>query len=190
MESRSNITGVILAGGAGRRVGHRDKGLIPFRGKPLVAHVCENLEPQVGSMIVSCNRNLETYGAFAPRVVVDRRKAFQGPLSGIESVAPHVDSDYLAIVGCDMPDLPADWVRRLVDALARAAGGSTRICYAHDGERDQYLCAVLKRECLASLKGFLDGGRRAVKEWYGLEGGETVDFSDQRDRFINYNRLR
>lgn len=189
METVSNVTGVVLAGGAGRRVGNRDKGLIPFRGKPLVAHACERLNVQVGRLIISCNRNLDQYRAFAPTVVVDRRQGFQGPLSGLESVAPLVRTDYVAIAGCDMPDLPVDWVSRLIMATSPHNGAAPRICYAHDGHRAQYLCAVIKRECLGTLGGFLDEGRRAVKEWFTVHDGVAVDFSDQPLCFRNYNTL-
>ncbi len=187
MATKSNITGVILAGGAGRRVGRRDKGLLSFRGKPLVAHVCENLAPQVGGIVISCNRNLDQYRGFAPTVVTDRRDDFQGPLSGMESVAPRIRTDYVAIAGCDMPSLPPDWVDRLAGVMQGPEPGSPQICYAHDGSRAQYLCALIRRECLDSLKGFLDEGRRAVKEWYGLHGGVAVDFSDDAGCFLNYN---
>ena len=187
MDTRSAITGVILAGGAGRRVGHRDKGLLSFRGKPLVAHVCENLSPQVGGIVISCNRNLDQYRSFAPTVVIDRRDNFQGPLSGLESVANRIHTDYVAIAGCDMPCLPPDWVERLAAAMNKPASAPPQICYAHDGNRAQYLCALISRECLDSLEGFLDEGRRAVKEWYGLHGGLAIDFSDDAGCFVNYN---
>jgi molybdopterin-guanine dinucleotide biosynthesis protein A len=189
MDSSSTITGIVLAGGAGRRVGHRDKGLLPYRGKPLVAHVCERLAPQVERIIISCNRNLDQYRDFAATVVVDRRENYQGPLSGLESVAPAIKTDYVAIAPCDMPALPLDWVVRLRAAMSRPDGTNTSLCYAHDGRRAQYLCALMTRECLSTLGSFLDEGRRAVKEWYALHAAVPVDFSDQAEGFLNYNRV-
>lgn len=189
MDSSSTITGVVLAGGAGRRVGHRDKGLIPYRGKALVAHVCGRLAPQVERIIISCNRNLDQYRDFAATVVVDRRENYQGPLSGLESVAPAIQTDYVAIAPCDMPELPLDWVVRLRAAMSQPGGATTSICYAHDGHRHQYLCALMRRDCLSTLGSFLDEGGRAVKEWYALHAAVSVDFCDEAEGFLNYNQV-
>ena len=84
MVPKSNITGLILAGGAGRRVDGRDKGLIPWRGKPLIAHVCDRLKPQIGELLVSCNRNHLSYKAYSDVVITDSRQDFQGPLAGLD----------------------------------------------------------------------------------------------------------
>jgi molybdopterin-guanine dinucleotide biosynthesis protein A len=189
MEPRSRISGVILSGGAGRRVGNRDKGLIPLHGKPLVAHVAEGLEPQVGSIIVSCNRNLDEYRAFAPLVVADRRQNFQGPLSGLESVAPHIQTEYIAVVSCDMPYLPPGWVQRIIKAMSQTSDNIKDIGYAHDGDRAQYLCAVIRRKCLSTLNTYLGAGHRSVRDWYGLHNSTPVDFSDHGACFRNYNQL-
>lgn len=180
---------MILAGGAGRRVGNRDKGLIPFHGKPLVAHVREGLEPQVGSIIISCNRNVDEYRAFAPLVVIDRRENFQGPLSGLESVAPHIRAEYLAVVSCDMPCLPPRWVERVIESMSQTGDNIPDIGYAHDGHRAQYLCAVIRLGCLSTLSTYLDKGHRAVRGWYALNNSIAVDFSDHGACFRNYNQL-
>ena len=83
MIATEDITGLILAGGAGRRVEGRDKGLIDWQGKPLVQHVALRLRPQVGQLIISCNRNIETYRELADKTVTDSRRDFQGPLAGL-----------------------------------------------------------------------------------------------------------
>ena len=182
-----SVTGLILAGGAGRRVGDRDKGLICWRGKPLVAHVADTLRPQVSRLVVSCNRNTSRYREFAPTVLPDHRNGYQGPLAGLEAAATCIMTDYVAVAPCDMPVLPADLVKKLLAALA--ASDSMHISYAHDGHRDQYLCAVIRRHCLATLCGFLDEGHRAVQAWYRRHSSVVVDFSDCAASFRNYNSL-
>jgi len=188
MASQLQVTGLILAGGAGRRVGSRDKGLIEWRGKPLVAHVVERLRPQVDELLISCNRNVQQYRALAP-TVVDNRGEFQGPLAGLEAAASHIATEVLVVVACDIPLLPGDLVARLTEALHISANGAAEICYAHDGQRGQYLCAAIRRECTSSLGFFLDQGHRAVRRWYQSRHSMAVDFSDQAESFRNYNYL-
>ena len=53
------ITGVVLAGGRATRMGGVDKGLQLLNGRPLWRHVADSLEPQVGRLVISANRNLE-----------------------------------------------------------------------------------------------------------------------------------
>lgn len=189
MEAITDITGLILAGGAGRRVGNRDKGLIAWQGQPLIAHVIANLAPQVGEVLISCNRHSLLYQAFGARTVADRRSNFLGPLAGLEAAAAHVKTDLLVVVPCDMPLLPADLVSRLVEPLKNNANDAPEITYAHDGTRAQYLCAAMKRAAFTDLSEFLDEGNRAVKEWYRRRTTLAVDFSDQAACFSNFNRL-
>ena len=184
-----DITGLILAGGAGRRVGHRDKGLISWQGKPLVAHVYECLSPQVGEVLISCNRNFSRYEEFAAQTVADNRQDYQGPLAGLEAASAYIRTAFLVVVGCDMPLLPPDFVPRLISPLLYSVENPVEISYAHDGVRSQYLCAAMKSECVASLSSFLDEGHRAVKDWYKSRRSTAVDFSDHRSAFRNYNEL-
>jgi len=189
MTTTNNITGLILAGGEGQRVGNRDKGLILLKGKPLIAHVSNRLLPQVGELLISCNRNFSHYKNFAAQTVADTRRDFQGPLAGMEAAYPYIQTELLVVVGCDMPHLPPDLVSRRTVPLACAGDGVPDISYAHDGVRGQYLCAAIRRDCLTSLAGFLDAGHRAVRDWYNSRACVIVDFSDQRSAFKNYNEL-
>jgi len=189
MTPTNNITGLILAGGKGQRVGNRDKGLMLLNGKPLVAHVSDRLLPQVKELLISCNRNFSRYRDFAAQTMADTRRDFQGPLAGLESAYPYIQTEFLVVVGCDMPHLPPDLVRRLTTPLVEGGIGMPDISYAHDGVRDQYLCAAIRRDCLTSLAGFLDAGHRAVRDWYNSQACVIVDFSDQGSGFKNYNEL-
>jgi len=189
MVEARDITGLVLAGGAGRRVDGRDKGLIDWQGRPLVTHVVERLRPQVGRILISCNRNRAAYRALADGTVGDRRGDFQGPLAGLEAAREVIATPLLLVCACDMPLLPEDLATRLTAALLAPQDAPLDICYAHDGEREQYLCAALRSACLASLEAYLATGQRAVRGWYSTLRVQAVDFSDKAGCFANCNRL-
>lgn len=184
--SLHSSTGLLLAGGAGRRVNGQDKGLLLWQGQALAEQVAARLRPQVGQLLISCNRNREYYAALADATVADTRKGFQGPLAGLEAAAQSVDSTFLVICPCDTPHLPLDLAARLLRALTRSGKA---ISYAHDGERGHYLCAAVRCNILPSLSRYLDTGGRAVRHWYAEQGACPVDFSDQPRSFSNLNEL-
>jgi len=189
MIHRDNITGLILAGGAGRRVGGQDKGLLPWHGKPLVSHVSERLAMQTGQLLISCNRNLEAYQKLGFPTLEDSRSGFQGPLAGIEAARDYVKTDYLAVVACDTPSLPEDLIMRLCVPFSDTTTAEPQITYAHDGQREQYLFSVIDTRCLKNLTEFLERGERAVHYWYKQNPHTVVDFSDRHNAFQNYNKL-
>ncbi len=179
------VTGLVLAGGAGRRVQGADKGLIQWRDKPLIAHVLARLAPQVGSVLISCNRNVATYSQLA-QTVQDTRSDYQGPLAGIESAAPAIKTPFFAVCACDTPRLPLDLVNRLLTPLL-ATDSPHQVAFARDGTRDHYLCAVLRRDLLVSCTAYLDGGGRSVRGWYATLETLAVDFEHAQDAFTNLN---
>ena len=189
MNREPNVTGLILAGGAGRRVGKRDKGLIPWQGQALVAHVSNVLRPQVSELLISCNRNFSQYEEFSDLIIADHRQNFQGPLAGLEAAFSSIRTEFLVVVACDTPYLPEDLVSRLIAPLSDTTDDAPEIAYAHDGVRAQYLCAVIRRACLSPLTLYLDEGHRAVRDWYKTRRAVAVDFSDSQSNFKNYNRL-
>jgi molybdopterin-guanine dinucleotide biosynthesis protein A len=189
MNTGQNITGLILAGGAGRRVDGRDKGLLAWRGRPLIEHVLEKLTPQVSSILISCNRNQDRYGRYRHRLVGDSRPDFQGPLAGLEAARADIATEFTLICPCDTPLLPADLAVRLLQGFASPAGRSLDISYASDGERGQYLCALIRTACLDTISDYLDQGGRSVRGWYQLQATLQVDFADCPDAFSNFNHL-
>lgn len=181
------VTALILAGGAGRRVGGEDKGLITWQGKPLVQHVHDRIAPQVAEVMISCNRNRERYARIASLAASDVRPGFQGPLAGLEAAIPALAGEFVLLVPCDTPLLPEDLAPRLAAALRdspRVAG-----CYASSDGNGHYLCALLRANRLGSLPRFLDTGGRAVRHWYEQIGVDAVPFDDQPGSFLNLNRM-
>lgn len=153
----------------------------------MAAHVAQRLRPQVGSLLVSCNRNSDYYATLADATVTDRRPDLQGPLAGIEAAIPHIAGEFLIVVPCDTPLLPTDLVKRLLAALESKEGATADISYAHDGEREQYLCAAIHVRVIPTLTAFLDQGHRAVRQWYAQHRCRAVDFASQADCFANFN---
>src|SRR5438132_12007492 len=113
------VTGIVLAGGQGSRMGGVDKGLQAFRGKPMAAHAIERLAPQVDELLINANRNPEAYARFGHRVIADEIAGFAGPLAGFERGLAHARGELVCTVPCDSPFLPADLVARLRSALER-----------------------------------------------------------------------
>lgn len=165
-------------------MGGADKGLVVFRNRPLVAHAIERLAPQVATLMISANRNLERYRAFTPRVFGDAAgSAFPGPLAGIEAGLSHAPTPWLAVVPCDAPELPRTLVARLADAVNER--GVAAACARVDGRLQPVFC-LLSGALLAPLRAHLAGGGRAVHSWLAEVGAAVVDFDDA-SAFRNLN---
>lgn len=187
MIDNAAITGLILAGGAGRRAGGQDKGLIQWQDQSLVATVAQRLKGQVQALLISCNRNFEEYARIAPTTPGDLREDYQGPMAGLESATAHIDTPLVLIAPCDVPNIPLDLCQRLYKPLSE--NPQLQITYAHDGQRGQYLCALIRSTCLQTLPAYLDEGNRTVRHWFQAQGAQEVDFSDQPQAFENLNNL-
>lgn len=182
--SRESITGVILAGGAARRLGGRDKGLMPFAGRPLVEWVIDAVKPQVGALLLSANRNIETYSAYGCPVVQDAEAGFQGPLAGILSAMRAAPSGWVLTVPCDGPRPPPDLAERLARAVCEL---DVELAVATDGKRPQSVYALLCVSLAENLAAYLAAGERKVERWHAQHQGALVDFSDRPDGFVNLN---
>ena len=179
------VLGLLLAGGAGRRAGGADKGLLPFGATTLAGAAAARLRPQVDRLLVACNRNQADYRALADGIVCDRRPPYQGPLAGVEAVLPGLPGGWLlALAPCDVPGLPADLVLRLRAALP---GSRRAVAWARAAGRDHYLCALLTRDAAQEVTAYLDTGGRSVRGWYGTLAGRAVDFAGPGSDFGNYN---
>ncbi len=181
---RQPITGLVLAGGLGRRMGGVDKGLRPFRGKPMVAWALERLQPQVDTILINANQNLEAYQAFGHPVISDRIGGFAGPLAGLHAGLLAATTPLLVTVPCDSPFLPADLVARL--AAARAAQDAD-LAVARTGDQPHPVFSLVRREVVDSLRRFLEGGGRKIDAWYSALRVVEVAFDDEAEAFANIN---
>jgi len=178
------VTGLVLAGGQGSRMGGVDKGLAAFRGRPLVAHVLERLAPQVDEILVNANRNPEAYAGFGHRVIADEIAGFAGPLAGFERGLAHARGALVATVPCDSPFLPADLVARLRAGL-EAQGA--QLAVARTGDQPHPVFCLMRREVHASLAAFLASGQRKIDRWYAALRVAEVAFDDEAEAFANIN---
>jgi molybdopterin-guanine dinucleotide biosynthesis protein A len=178
------VTGVVLAGGQGSRMGGVDKGLQPFRGKPMAAHAIERLAPQVDELLINANRNPEAYAAFGHRVIADEIEGFAGPLAGFERGLAHATGKLVVTVPCDSPFLPHDLVARLRAALE---SGGAQIAVAKTGDQAHPVFCLMRREVHESLRQFLSSGQRKIDRWYSQLAVVEVAFDDEADAFLNIN---
>lgn len=182
--ARGSITGVVMAGGKGRRMGGEDKGLLQIRGKPMIEYVLETLRPQVGQILINANRNQEHYRRLGYPVVADISGGFLGPLAGMASALQASETEYLLTVPCDSPLLPA----RLAEVLSKALlEQKAEISVATDGERMQPVFALLRRSLLPSLLDYLDQGGRKIDTWYAQHPTALADCSGFPGAFLNVN---
>ncbi|RMG37879.1 MAG: molybdenum cofactor guanylyltransferase [Gammaproteobacteria bacterium] len=185
MSDRPPITGGILAGGRGSRMGGVDKGLVAFAGRPLIEQVVQGLAPQVDHLVINANRNLDRYRSLGFPVVSDRLEGHQGPLAGFAALMHACEDPWLVTAPCDTPQIPPDLVARL---WAACAAEGCRIAVAHDGQRLQPAHALLDVSLLGDLEDFLAAGERKIDIWYARHPMVTVDFSDRAEAFLNLNR--
>jgi molybdopterin-guanine dinucleotide biosynthesis protein A len=182
--TRQAISGVILAGGLGRRMGGADKGLQLLSGKPLVQWTIERLRPQVDELLINANREIAVYEGFGYPVISDRFAGFAGPLAGLHSALASAAHSLVACVPCDSPLLPADLVGRLYDALQ--ADGSDLASARTFNQRQPVFC-LCRRALLPQLVAFLDGGGRQPSLWYRTLKASEVAFDDEAAAFRNVN---
>ncbi len=184
--NKHDVTAVILAGGKGRRMDGKDKGLVDLAGRPLIEYVIEAIEPQVEGIILNANRNREQYAQFGLAVISDALSDFQGPLAGFASALKSATTRYIVTLPCDGPLLPDDLVERLVSALNNS---DAEIAVAHDGDRMQPVYSLIPVALSSSLQRFLDEGERKIDLWYKRHRTTLVDFSDCPETFRNINTI-
>ncbi|HEX7682095.1 MAG TPA: molybdenum cofactor guanylyltransferase MobA [Trinickia sp.] len=191
----ARITGLILAGGRGTRMGGLDKGLQPLAGEPLARHVARRLAPQVGALLISANRHLQQYrqlgAAFGARIVEDASHDFPGPLAGLLAGLRATSSELTLCTPCDTPNLPLDTASRLAAALdAAKADVAVAATVNPDGQLSLHPVVALVRASLADdLAAYLDAGERKVRTWYARHKHVEVPFEDER-AFYNANSLQ
>ena len=181
----NGITGLILAGGMGRRMDSRDKGLVEFRDKPMVAHVIHRLAPQVDALLINANRSLSVYDAFGYPVISDEVGGYAGPLAGLHAGLKGCATPFIVTVPCDAPFLPTDLVARLYSALQE---NIAELAVAKTGDQAQPVFALYSVSLLPSLTQFLESGGRKIDAWYSTHRVVEVQFADESE-FANINTI-
>lgn len=185
--ARDQITGLVLAGGRGSRMGGVDKGLQLHRGVPLAQHALQRLTPQVGRVAINANRHLDAYAAFGVPVWPDALPDHPGPLAGFLAGMAHAETPWLATVPCDSPNFPADLVERLAAAVAQRGAAIGMAVTIEGGEqRAQPVFCLMRRDLEASLRDFVATGERKVERWARQHGCVEVRFDDA-NAFVNAN---
>ena len=184
-----DVTGLILAGGRGERMGGADKGWVVHEGNPLIVSVVERFAPQVGPLLISANRNVARYAALGTvvedDVAVVNGERFAGPLIGVLSGLRRARTDWVAVVPCDSPRLPRDLVPRLASAAFSA--GATAAC-ACVNDQLQPVFALVRTDSAADLAGAIAAGERAMHRWLESLSVVSVNF-DNAAAFANINEI-
>lgn len=185
--SPEHITGLILAGGRGSRMGGVDKGLQNHRGLPLALHAMLRLQPQVGHLMINANRNLGAYDSMGVPVWPDAIADYPGPLAGFLAGLEHCETPYLVTVPCDTPNFPADLVARLAAALVAEDAELAIAATLEDGQlQPQPVFCLMATALIESLVIFTQGGQRRIDRWTGSHRCATVVFDDTA-AFANAN---
>lgn len=179
-----NVTGIVLAGGMGRRMGGMDKGLLPFQGKPMVAHVLQRLRPQVAEILVNANREIDAYAQFGFPVIPDAIGGYAGPLAGLHCGLSAAHHPLAVTVPCDSPFLPLDLVARLHAALQQ---NDADLAVARTGDQPHPVFCLCRTSVLPNLTQFLAGGGRKIDAWYANLNTVEVAFDDEAEAFANIN---
>lgn len=190
--AQDDITGLVLAGGRGSRMGGVDKGLQNHRGLPLALHALLRLQPQVGRTLISANRNLSAYEAMGAPVWPDSLEGYAGPLAGLQTGLEQAQTGWLVTVPCDSPDFPTDLVARLAAAAAEQgaeiAMAATREDGPHSPLRAQPVFCLLRTDLIESLLTYLRAGERKFDGWTARHRTVEVPFDDA-SAFFNANTL-
>lgn len=180
-------------------MGRVDKGLQPFRGATLVAHVLARLAPQVASVAINANRNLPQYQAVAGEspVLPDYLDGFAGPLAGLQVGLQFCPTGLLLTAPCDSPFFPLDMAERLHAAMeAEGADLAMAVTMEHDPEQPEAapfrqphpVFSLVKSSVLPQLETYLETGARRMEGFYKTLHVAEVLFDDSA-AFGNINTL-
>ncbi len=178
------ISGVVLAGGRGSRMGGLDKGWVEFMGKPMVSHVIARIQPQVSELFINANRELERYSDLGLSVIQDDIPDFAGPLAGLHKAMKVANTPYVLAVPCDTPLLPTNLVERMMNTMIAQ---DAEIVVAKTGMQSHPVFCLCRKSLLPSLEAFLQEGGRKVEEWQKQHELAVVFFDENPQAFANVN---
>jgi len=174
---------IILAGGEGRRMQGQDKGLVLYKNRPLIEHVIASVKQQCSDIVISANRNIDSYRQLADKVISDPSDSYRGPLAGIAACMPHCIHENILVVACDMPDLPDTLVERLATGIDRYP-----VCIATVDDHHQ-LAMMIRKNLLASIQQCLDDDQLKLIAWARSVQYQAISFDDMPGAFVNLNKL-
>jgi len=184
---KTHITGLILAGGRGRRMGAKDKGLQLFCGQPLFLHALKRLKPQVGNILINANQHIDQYQQTGLPVISDEPLSYAGPLAGFLTGLVHCKTPYLLAIPCDCPFFPKYLAEKLGEALIH---DMTDIAIAITGQHSPFkaqpVFCLMKKSVQVHLETFLASGQRKIDAWYTSLKTSEVHFQDE-EAFFNIN---
>jgi len=174
---------LILAGGRGQRMGGRDKGLLQWRGEPLVAHIHHTVRPLTDDLVISCNRNQQAYAAYADQLVGDAEADFPGPLAGVIAGLKAARHEWVVLLACDSPLVD----RALIAALLEAAVASDSAAMVRQGGYWQPMFSVLPRRVLPVLERAWAAGERSLQKALLREAVQGLECAEDDRRLSNFN---
>jgi molybdopterin-guanine dinucleotide biosynthesis protein A len=177
---KEQITGLILAGGKGTRMGSVDKGLQLFRGAPMAQHVLRRLQPQVGALLINANQHADRYAVLGAPVWPDEFSGFAGPLAGLHTGLSHCQTPYLVTAPCDSPFMPTDLVEKLSAALIAAQADIAVAVTGEDATRQRHpVFCLLSTHLKDDLADYLGKGGRKMDAWFARHAQVEVYFADE-----------
>ena len=186
MSDRVKVTGAVLAGGKARRMNNQDKGLVNFKGQPMVAYALNALVQVADTVLINANRNQSRYQQLGYPVIADQTDTFDGPLAGVLTALKHSEPGVLLVIPCDTPLVEAKHLEKM---LATLGSSEAEICVADDGERMHPVFLALTTDLERSLEDYLASGQRKIDIWLEQQQLVRADFSDQAQIFRNINTL-
>jgi len=184
MSNQQDITILILAGGAGQRVGGVDKGLLEYQGVRLINKQLEWAKGQAKTILISANRNLPEYQRFGFPVLKDAGEAFSGPLNGVLKALQECDTPWLFVQPIDLPNLPENTLDLMFSHKEKLA----RCAYLESNSREHYLSMIIHQDCLKELEGYIKQGNSKVSLFHGFVNSQKINLGLKEDKFLNLNR--
>lgn len=192
MIEKTNILGILLAGGQARRMGGGDKCLLPLGGKTLLQRSIAKAQPQVDQLVLSANGNSLRFARSRLPVVADAYPEFLGPLAGIHSGIQWAkqhrpNTEWLASFACDTPFFPENLVAQLAEA---AEQDSALVTVAASNDRLHPIFALWHSSLFDALTKTLESANiPPLAQWIEQQSYVQVDFPcETYDPFFNINR--
>ena len=186
MKVKEKVTGVILAGGMARRMGHQDKGLVLFKSQPLVSYAIAAMQPLVDELFINANRTIARYQALGFPVISDQSDTFDGPLAGLLAAMRHSPTEVLLVMPCDSPFMQSDQLQRLLDSRSQQ---DAAVAVAVEAGRWHPVFLAIKTSLCEDLQAYLADGGRKMEAWLARHNPVLVEFGDQPELFFNINTL-